>query len=262
MSKMTNSGLVYGLFATFDYAEFSMEELRGLTGPFGMTETNLRSALSRMHHQGAVSIRKKGRTAIYRPTEQSRRYGGNVARAFTTPDWSDWTGEIVAVAFSFGVDSSNRYRLQKHLKIYRFAPLFSGFWIRPHREQEAIRDSFIEFLAPGSCRMTVGRLHPAIGTDDALRLWHLQDLGARMKERAETLEELLPRLKNTPPHEAFRAKMEQGDATVRILAEDPLLPKPLVPSDWPGSRLRKIFIEFDASVTDQSRPFWTRYVKP
>lgn len=207
---MTYSGLMYGLFATFDYAELSIEQLRGLTAPFGMTETNLRSTLSRMHCKGVLAIRRTGRTASYRPTAESRRFAGNVARAFEEPDGSGWRGEIAAIVFSLGGHGADRYQLQKRLRTYRFAPLFPGYWIRPYEGDGSVPGSLSEFLSPGVCHMSVGPLAPPIGVDDAERLWSLSVLAGRMGDQAEVLEAQLMQLGRMRPEEAFRAKVTEG----------------------------------------------------
>ena len=83
--------------------------------------------------------------------------------------------------------------------------------------------------------------HPDGSDRLAHRLWDL----AAWAERAG---ELLDRLHVLTPDgpEALAPGFELSAAVLRHLQADPLLPAPLQPADWPGSRLRETYDDWDA----------------
>ncbi len=257
---MTDSDLIYGLFATFDYPCFSISQLKCLTAPFEVSETSLRSILSRMKKQNVLEISRKGRTAFYTPTAGCRRFGANTARAFHEPEHVEWDGKIVSAAFSLS-DSSSRYQLQKKLKEYRFAPLFPGFWVRPFSDEYDYNFVFNDFIKSGNCCLTIGLMTPEMTPGTAAELWNLKELWAIMEKQVASLEITYSSLESLSAEEVFRKKMEEGDAAVRILAEDPLLPPVLQGNTRPGAELRQVFMKFDKKATELSRPFWSACLK-
>ncbi len=253
---MTDSDLIYGLFATFDYQCFSIRQLKCLTAPFEVSETSLRSVLSRMKKQGVLEISRKGRTAFYTPTGKCRNYGGNVARAFKEQNPIDWSGEMVTAAFSIS-DSSARYSLQKRLREYRFATIFPGVWIRPYLGYEKYDEVFEEVIKTKCCCLTIGPMFPELTREDAAVLWNLEKLSEQMRRQIHRTQESYKYLNELSAEEVFRKKMEEGDAAVRILAEDPMLPAVLQDKTWPGAELRQEFFKFNKKATELSLPFWS-----
>ena len=206
-------------------------------------------------------IRRSGKNAFYRLSEHNRQYGGIVSLGFSEPDWNDWSNNIISAAFSLGNNTRERYKLQKHLKNYRFAPLYPGFWVRPYNNNKQILRLLSDYLSSGECRVLIGPLVPEIGADEACRLWDLKQIADRMNKRIDELEINMKLLDDSLPAKAFIAKMIEGDKAVKILADDPLLPHKLLPGNWPGKKLRDIFARFDRKATAISKPFWKKINK-
>src|SRR4030042_6133712 len=111
---MKDTDILYAFFAALSVDELSMRQIMALASPFGITETNIRSALSRMHARNIIDVRKKNRAAFYRMGIRGGRIGSNVSRHFREPDWSGWEGSFWSSAFSLPA-SRIRRPVQKKL---------------------------------------------------------------------------------------------------------------------------------------------------
>jgi DNA-binding transcriptional regulator PaaX len=57
------------------------------------------------------------------------------------------------------------------------------------------------------------------------------------------------------PEAAFVEWLTTGDALVKALVQDPLLPPALLPDTWPASELRQIFSRWNTLYWERSAPF-------
>ena len=62
---MNDNELIFGLMSEFGRHDYSFEELKKLTTPFDVSETSLRTNLSRMIHKDTIQSRKHGKAAYY-----------------------------------------------------------------------------------------------------------------------------------------------------------------------------------------------------
>ena len=271
---MTDADIVFGVLVSLGADELSMSQLRALCAPFAISDVNLRSVLSRMHGRDAVRIRKEGRRAYYSLGERGRRVGANTSRSFTEPQWADWDGSYWMAAFTFP-ETRRRYRIQKKLTAYRFRALYGGMWIRPYSTAEGIEEAFtgeragdpaaeragrptsraLASSSDGTFDLAVVRFPDGIGRERIAGMYDLvkvaSSLSAAHGAALSSLEEL-PRMN---PESAYRVRMTLGGELVSALASDPLLPPVLLPDDWPGTRLRVTFREWNKVITERAEPF-------
>ena len=113
---MKATDLLYAYFVSLDVTELTVGQIKALSAPFQLTETNLRSTLSRLHDKGMIDVRKKSRCAFYRLSSKGRRFGSNIGFHFNEPDWADWDGLYWGAAFS---DSDDRFRYRIRKKAHR-----------------------------------------------------------------------------------------------------------------------------------------------
>jgi phenylacetic acid degradation operon negative regulatory protein len=84
------------------------------------------------------------------------------------------------------------------------------------------------------------------------RLWDLPGWARYASELLAALEALAP---DGP--EALAPGFELSAAVLRHLQADPLLPEPLQPADWPGTRLRETYDDWDGRYRTTLRS-WSR----
>lgn len=72
------------------------------------------------------------------------------------------------------------------------------------------------------------------------------------------VEEHLSRAKDYTPEQGLQFKFLIGNEIVNALFNDPMLPEEFIPDDWKGNELRRLFMEFDETMTQLARPYVDR----
>ncbi|WP_214319738.1 PaaX family transcriptional regulator C-terminal domain-containing protein [Nonomuraea sediminis] len=202
--------------------ELAARHLVRIGGLFGIAEGTVRVALSRMVAAGDL-IQVNGRyTLSERLVERQARQ--DESRDPHTRPW-DGTWEIAVVTAERRAPA-DRAAFRHVMGALRMAELREGTWLRPANLIRSWPDS-----VRAQCTLIDGRPHD----DPTPLLWDLDGWAAE----ARRLERELERADGLA--EGFLVSA----AVLRHLLKDPLLPPELLPADWPGAELRRIYDGFD-----------------
>ncbi|MFI6595734.1 PaaX family transcriptional regulator C-terminal domain-containing protein [Nonomuraea sp. NPDC050536] len=202
--------------------ELAARHLVRIGGLFGIAEGTVRVALSRMVAAGDL-IQVNGRyTLSERLVERQARQ--DESRDPHTRPW-DGTWEIAVVTAERRAPA-DRAAFRHVMGALRMAELREGTWLRP---ANLIR------LWPDSVRAQCTLIDGRPQDDPTPLLWDLDGWAAE----ARRLERELARADGLA--EGFLVSA----AVLRHLLKDPLLPPELLPDDWPGAELRRIYDGFD-----------------
>lgn len=225
-----------------DPPELPVAQLVRLTSLFGISENRARVALSRMVASGEATSDGAGRYRLsgHLAARQARQSASRAGRT-TGYDGSWW----LAVVTTSGSTAEVRGARRRALAYARLAELREGVWMRPANVAVALPDS----LAGDVELMT------AVPPDPELLAGRLWDLSGWARHARE----LLAALHALPPDGpgALAPGFELSAAVLRHLQADPLLPLQLQPADWPGSRLRQTYDDWDARYRATLRS-WSR----
>jgi phenylacetic acid degradation operon negative regulatory protein len=213
-----------------DPPELPVAQLVRLTGLFGISENRARVALSRMVGAGEATSDGAGR---YRLTGHlaARQTRQSVSRAGITTDYDgSWW---LAVVTTTGSTAQVRGTRRRALTYARLAELREGVWMRPANVAVPLPDSLdgdVELMTavPPDAELLAGRL------------WDLSGWARHASELQAALDALPP---ESP--EALAPGFELSAAVLRHLQADPLLPAQLQPPQWPGTRLRETYDDWD-----------------
>jgi phenylacetic acid degradation operon negative regulatory protein len=214
-----------------DPPELPVAQLVRLTGLFGISENRARVALSRMVAAGEATSDGAGhyRLAGHLADRQTRQ---SASRAGVTAEYDgSWW---LAVVTTSGSTAEVRGSRRRALTYARLAELREGVWLRPGN---------VVVRLPGSLDADVELMTatPADARRLAGRLWDLPAWARQADALLAALHALVP---DGP--EALAPGFELSAAVLRHLQADPLLPRQLQPADWPGSRLRETYDDWDA----------------
>lgn len=253
---MNDSEMIFGLMASFEYTEYSFEQLKYLAAPFDATETSLRTNLARMTKNNILVSRKEGKTALYRLNKKGGRISSNVAFSFRKLDWSQWDGRWWGVLFSVpNIESAQRNAIRTKLVAYRFANLYPGFWIRPLHQKEKIENCLESLIGSEYCTFIDFNFYHEITKDDVSRIWKTNEINNKFKTVLETVRVHIDKAAAYTPEEGLKYKMLIGNEIVNALFSDPMLPDMYLPSPWMGDELRAAFGNFDNTMTEIARPY-------
>ncbi len=254
---MKDSDLIFGLMASINKSEYSVSDLKWLTKPFNISESSLRTTLSRITSKGTVESHKKGRNAFYKFSSKGKRISSNVSFSFKEPDWNNWDRSWMGVLFSVPViDNSLRYHIRKKLTVYRFAPLYPGVWIRPHNKNEELENNLKDIITNRHCITVRFQSLSDISRKEVIRLWKLNDVNKSLGLGLKILDDKNRNLVSLSPENAFVDQMLTGGKIVNLLFKDPLLPWEFLPENWNGKQLRDKFSKWIKAVADISKPYW------
>jgi phenylacetic acid degradation operon negative regulatory protein len=228
LARMPARSVVLSVLLGAHPAWASAAELVRLTADFGIKETTLRVALTRMVSAGDLIRSADGYRLSDRLLARQRRQD-DAMRPQLRP-WSGlWTTLVVT---SIGTDPRTRAALRTTLHGRRFGELREGVWMRPDNLE---LDLDVELRA----RVRILQARDDAPAELAGQLW---DLPSWARTGRQLVSEM-SRASDIP------ARFVVAAAIVRHLLTDPVLPAELLPTDWPGTTLRTAYNDFAAELT-------------
>ncbi|WP_322857909.1 PaaX family transcriptional regulator C-terminal domain-containing protein [Mycobacterium shigaense] len=223
MRKMTARSVVLSVLLGAHPAWASASELITLTADFGIKESALRVALTRMVGAGDLIRSDDGYRLSDRLLARQRRQDDAMR-----PRTRNWRGSWqVLIVTSVGTDASTRAALRTTMHHKRFGELREGVWMRPDNLE-------LELEPDMGKRVRILSARDDAPAELAGRLWDLP-------EWAGTGHRLLDEMAGARD---IPARFVVAAATVRHLLTDPMLPAELLPTDWPGAPLRAAYHDF------------------
>lgn len=237
-------------------SQYSFDDLKHLTSPFKVTETSMRTCLSRMIREGTIQSTKDGKTAFYGLSHKGKTISSNISLCFKELDWSQWDREWWGLLFSVpGPQNQQRHRIRKKLVAYRFASLYSGFWIRPLNCQERVQDRLSSLIDTENCSLIRFKFDQEITKENVAKLWKIAQINEIFAAMTELIEENLCKAGEYNPEQGLLYKLLIGNEIVNAPFNDPMLPDEFLPNNWKGKQLRKLFVTFDKTMTRIARPY-------
>ena len=225
---MTARSVVLSVLLGAHPAWATAAELVRLTGDFGIRESTLRVALTRMVSAGDLIRSADGYRLSDRLLARQRRQ--DEAISLRTRPWrGSWTTLIVT---SIGTDARTRAMLRTTLHDKRFGELREGVWMRPDNLELELDPDVRALLRVVTARDEA----PA---ELAGQLWDLpgwSEAGHRMLDEMAAASDI-------------PGRFMVAAAMVRHLLSDPMLPAELLPDDWPGAHVRAAYHDFAAELT-------------
>jgi phenylacetic acid degradation operon negative regulatory protein len=230
LARMPARSVVLSVLLGAHPAWASAADLIRLTSDFGIKEATLRVALTRMVSAGDLVRSADGYRLSDRLLARQRRQDDAMRPRLRS--WHGlWTTLIVT---SVGTDARARATLRITLQHKRFGELREGVWMRPDNLGLELHDELR------------GRVRIVHARDDAPaelagQLWDLPSW-------ARTGQQLLAEMSSAAD---VPARFVFAAAIVRHLLTDPVLPDDLLPTDWPGTRLRAVYNDFATELLER-----------
>jgi phenylacetic acid degradation operon negative regulatory protein len=228
LRPLSTRSVVLSLLLAVHPPELPVRELIRYVQPFGTAEPTLRVALSRMVAAGDLHRAGTAYRLSDRLVERQRRQDDAI-----DPPTRAWHGGWeMAVVTATGRGPAQRAALRADLARLRLAELREGVWLRPAN----LRRAWPDHLGPVTRRFVARPDEPEQVLVDTL--WPVAGW-------AETATGLLAALATaTEPVHTFTV----AAAIVRHLRTDPVLPDRLLPTGWPGQRLRAAYGRYQDDV--------------
>ena len=253
---MKGSALVFAIMTSSNKKEYSITELIQLCSLFDITESHLRTILSRMASSGLLVARREGKNAYYKFAEKGIVLKQNVALSFQSLDWDDWDKKWWGVSFSVpDVEKKARHYIRKKLTAYRFVSLNPGFWVRPKNKADQLEHHLQSIISNKHCCMIQFDFFNELSKGTASALWNLKALNKDFEDGLELIRESREKIRHLSPAAAFKEKIITGDNVVNILFKDPMLPELFLPDHWAAGALKRAFALWNKEITEISNVY-------
>jgi phenylacetic acid degradation operon negative regulatory protein len=217
-----------------DAPRTSLQTLARIGHVFGVDAGTVRVTVGRLVRDGLLRQVERGHYAI---GEHGSALQARVRRWRTAEDrtrsW-DRAWIIVLVAHLGRTDRSRLRSRERALKLNGFAQADEGYWVRPDNLLSAVPEIAREAMVLGLEREAV-----VFGSAEALprdvgrlkALWSTDDLSAGYQAWIGELDASTERLPKLSPEDAARESFLLGQAVIRAINLDPLLPAEMVDVD-------------------------------
>lgn len=223
LSRMTARSVLLSVLLGAHPAWASAAQLIRLTADFGLRESAVRVALTRLVSAGDLVRSADGYRLSDRLLARQRRQDDALQ-----PRLRPWDGTWTTLVITrVGSDARARASLRTVLQQSRFGELREGLWLRPDNLDT-------ELPAEVTRRVRVLHARDDAPADLAGRLWDL----AAWSRTADSLLGDMATAVDVPGRFVAAAGM------VRHLLTDPVLPDEMLPSGWPGKELRDSYFHF------------------
>lgn len=217
---------------------------------FGVNEGTTRVALSRMTERGELSA-NDGRYELSGALVE--RHGSQELAVY--PDrpgpMARWTGEwSIVIVRRGGRDAARRAELRTALKRLRHVELREGVWARPANLTAAAQPVAAWHIVEAQCDRWRGEPLGVIDVADVFGL-------AAWAEHARALAQELAAATDRLGDEANIPRgFYVGAAVLQHLQRDPLLPRELLPQDWPAEELRTAYRAYHVRFARAAQRFF------
>jgi phenylacetic acid degradation operon negative regulatory protein len=226
---------------------------------FGIEASATRVALGRLAKQGFIM-------AVGRGTYTIGPEGSLMAQ--TASHWAEvenrigpWAGGWIVVHTSH-LGRANKTAVRARERAFRlngFAELVSGLWCRPDNLAQALDLTRHELIAlglePGAVAMQVSDL-PGVESGELYGLWPRERLEAGYREYIATLAASEKRLHQMSNDDAARETFLVGEAVIRRINADPLLPAQMI-----DTRARHKLIQQMMHYNETGRSVWAGFLE-
>lgn len=229
---------VYGDSVVPRGGELALASLIRVVEQFGISETLVRTAVSRLMQDGWLEGTRIGRRSFYRlTTSGAERFADATRRIYHGPP-NPWAGELTLVLVPDA--GAAREAIRRELHWIGFGSLGAGVLFHPAPDMEALRHALTASGFADQALVTTGRAESngALLRRLAADAWPLDDLGRRYRGFAATFAAVGQRLAAgdaLAPEPALSLRLLLVHEFRKAVLRDPLLPPDFLPKAWPGT---------------------------
>jgi phenylacetic acid degradation operon negative regulatory protein len=249
-----------GLLSRVEDSGVDSALLLRVTSELGLPEAACRAAILRMRREGMLLSERDGRRA---------RYSIALPVAAMQQRWNDyfragppaWNGVFAGLLHDFSeADRPRRDALRRAAKLAGYGLLRPGLLISPDDRWSQLSERFAVDEHAGR----ILRIGLTLAIKDARKLagelWQLDMLAGRYRQiAADTRTRLADALDTAraPGSAALRQLHALSGPIYDAVTQDPALPKPLLPDEWPAEELGAALV----AVNQQLGPAAVEYVR-
>lgn len=256
---MTGRSLILSLMNAGGTQQMTAAQLVAAGTAFDIEDSAMRMAATRLTKEGLLESAGRGlyiSGAGSRPLRDQARGWRTVHEQ--TREWDG--GWLIVPAGNLGrTDRKQLAARSQALKLHGFAEAEPDLWVRPDNLSIALPELRSELIAIGlddKAMLFALSDYAAPGDVEFETLWNIDALQARYAEALAALEMSSTRIDTLPLAEAARETLLLGQAAIRVINLDPLLPDAMI-----DGALRERLVETMKIYDDRGQKIWSRYYR-
>ncbi len=246
--------------------EVWLGSLTNLLEPMGINERLVRTSVYRLSQDKTLNSTKIGRRSYYTLTPSARLR----VQRFDTQIYyfkeESWDGEWRLIfTGTYGISAEKRAEIRKHLTWLGYGIIAPNVYGHPTAALEPVWAQFEKLQVTDKVVVlkatNYDQIH-GLGTHEMVRqCFGLRDLEEQYTAFNERFRPLADALKCSTPYQAQNPEHSFILRTMlihqyrRILLDDPDLPAPLLPDNWPGNEAHELCGKIYQAVFDASETF-------
>jgi phenylacetic acid degradation operon negative regulatory protein len=215
-------------------------QLVDLLAPFGVTERLVRSSVFRLVQDGWLEAHRHGRRSLYTFTPTGRlRFERGHQKVYSPPQFP-WDGMWTLIIAS-RLTNQKRAQIRHELEWEGYRLLSQAAYIRPGGDAIALAEILDRLHLRAEVIVCNAHDTPEFNAQSLSAnldlLWNLTAVSSAYKKfitQFNPIAELTDSSDAWTPEAAFMVRTLLIHAFRRVLLHDPLLPRELLPSSWPG----------------------------
>ena len=234
-------------------------QLVTLARPLGLSATNVKSHLTRLVAEGALTRAGPVRAARYAPSEHQARLVAGIRERLDQSPPSEWDGQWLSLLAEPPKDRGARERWRAWLWFDGFRPVTPGAHVRPAWPLPWALTCAQAHLAHSNGFCLRGAL---LGTPNlpAIQAWYgVAELHAQARALIKRLQRAQTR--GAEPVAAYVLQLQFGGAVAQLIARDPRLPSELWGEFTGIAELRRAWSEVEHALAARAQEFVARVVE-
>ena len=236
--KMTNKALsprklIMSLINVPEVPQFSIQQLIKAGELFGFENSAIRMAAARLSKEQLINSPKRG---SYQVGENALKlHSENRSWRHANSRTVHWSGDwLIALTQHLGRSDSIQLRInEKAFKLYGFAEIETGVWLRPANLAIKIEDLYKGLvdlgINPGYYLLQNSHfLGKQLNPHKHEHHWPIESLEQGYITMIQTLETSAKKLKGMSIDEAAKESLLVGESAIRLINLDPLLPEQMI----------------------------------
>ena len=224
-----------------------------LVEPLGLNARLVRTSVFRLSREKWLVSEQIGRRSFYSLTETGRRRFEHAYRRIYEDARNVWDGEWrIVLLTGDGVAAPARDALRKELLWEGYGAIAPGVFAHPSARTDELMDMLqsagVHDKVAAFQARTLGALSSKPLKDIVDQCWRLGEVAGAYQDFVETFRPLARAMRNgdADAQQAFIARTLLMHEFRRVQLRDPLLPRQLLPAEWPGDTARALCREIYA----------------